>query len=147
MIFGFKGQYSHSMDKKRRVSIPAKMRNRLGNKVVITKASDGECLVAYPLQEWEKRAERLQAMPEAKKEARAMARIILGAASEIDIDKLGRILVPEYLTGFAGLKKDVEIIGLGNRIEFWDKKKWELYSKKMERDLPSLIEKLAELGV
>ena len=146
MTLGFKGQYSHLMDKKRRVSIPVKMRNKLGNKVVITKEVD-KCLTVYPIQEWKKRAESLQALTTTKRESRAAARFELGAAVEVDIDGLGRILVPEYLAKFASIQKDVEIVGLGNRIELWDKKKWALYSMKIEKDMPDLIEKLEGLGV
>lgn len=146
MTLGFKGQYSHLMDKKRRVSIPAKMRNSLGDKIVITKEVD-KCLTVYPIQEWKKRAESLQALTTTKRESRAAARFELGAAVEVDIDGLGRILVPEYLAKFASIQKDVEIVGLGNRIELWDKKKWALYSMKIEKDMPDLIEKLEGLGV
>jgi len=134
------------MDKKRRVSVPAKMRNKLGDKIVITKEVD-KCLLIYPLKKWEERIEGLQSMTTIKREARATARFKIGAAVEVEIDKLGRILVPEYLIKFANIKKDVEIIGLGNRIELWDKKKWESYSVKLEKDMPDLIEKLEGLGV
>jgi len=146
MTLGFKGQYSHSMDKKRRISVPAKMRNKLGDKIVITKEVD-KCLTIYPIQEWKKRAECLQDLTTTKRESRAAARFELGAAVEVEIDKLGRILVPEYLIKFANIQKNVEIIGLGNRIELWDKKKWESYSAKLEKDMPDLIEKLEGLGV
>ncbi len=142
----FKGQYSHSMDKKRRVSVPAKMRAHLGERVVLTKGVD-ECLELYPLEEWEKKANHLQNLPTAKRETRALIRVILGSASEIELDKLGRILVPEYLAGYADLKKDVIVLGLGNRIELWNKENWEEYQNGAEENLAGLIEKIEELGV
>lgn len=142
----FKGQYSHSMDRKRRVSIPAKMRANLGARVVITKGVD-KCLEIYPTKEWGKRAEHLQNLPKARRETRALIRIILGSASEVELDKLGRILIPEYLTEYAGLDKEVIVVGLGNRIELWNEEKWEEYRSKAEQDLPTLMEKIEELGV
>ena len=146
MNLGFKGQYGHSMDKKRRVSVPAKMRNKLGERVVVTKEVD-RCLIVYPIEQWEEKIAHLQNMTTTKREARATARFKIAGAAELEIDKLGRVLLPQYLTEFAGIKKDVKILGLGNRIEFWDEKKWEVYNKKIEKEMPDLVEKLEASGV
>jgi len=134
------------MDKKRRISVPAKMRANLGERVVVTKGVD-ECLELYPVKEWERKAEYLQNLPTARRETRALIRVILGSASEIELDKLGRILIPEYLTDYAELKKEVIVVGLGNRIELWNSERWEEYRSKAEDNLPALIEKIEELGV
>jgi len=146
MFEGFKGEYTHLMDGKRRISIPAKMRKSLGKKGVITRGVD-ECLVLYPLAEWKTMAEKLQQLPTAKKESRALVRLLLAGATEVSLDKLGRILIPEYLAKYAHLQKNAIVVGLSNRIEIWDKEKWDAYRKKAETNLPSLIEQLGDLGI
>ena len=134
------------MDGKRRISVPAKMRKDLGKKAVVTRGVD-ECLVVYPAREWKEKAEKLQSLPTAKKETRALVRLLLAGAVDVDLDKLGRILVPDYLAKYAHLRKDTTVVGLGNRIEIWDEEKWNAYRGKAEANLPSLIEQLEELSI
>lgn len=134
------------MDEKRRLAIPAKLRKELGTGAVITRGIDN-CLALYSIKEWGKLAEKLQGLPAARGEARGFVRILLSGAVDVKFDKLGRILVPEFLKKYAQLKKNVIIIGLGNRIEIWDKKKWEEYKNRIEAQVGSMAEKLEELGI
>jgi MraZ protein len=142
----FIGEYTYSLDEKRRLSIPAKLRKELGAGAVITRGIDN-CLALYSIKEWEKLAEKLQNLPAARGEARGFVRILLSGAVDVKFDKLGRILVPEFLKKYAQLKKNVVIIGLGNRIEIWDKKKWEEYKNRTEAQVGNMAEKLEELGI
>jgi len=142
----FIGEYIYSIDEKRRIAIPAKFRKNLGKGGVITRGIDN-CLVLYPTEEWQKLVEKLQSLPAARGEARGFVRILLSGATDVKFDKLGRILIPDYLKKYAQLKKNVAIIGLGNRIEIWDKKMWESYKTRTESQVGSIAEKLEELGI
>lgn len=134
------------MDEKKRLAIPPKFRQALGKKAVLTRGLDN-CLVIYPLEEWTKMAKKLESLPTSQIEARSFVRIMLSGAVEIQFDKLGRILIPDYLKAYAGLKKNVTILGLSNRIEIWDEKRWKEYKKKTEMAAGDIVEKLKELGV
>ncbi len=140
------GEYSYTIDQKKRLSVPAKFRKDLGKEAVITKGIDN-CLVLYPLKTWEKITEKLEAMPTAKREAREYYRHILSGASDVELDKLGRILIPEFLKDYAGLKKNVSILGLSNKIEIWEEKKWQDHKKKTEKEVENITAELEELGI
>jgi len=142
----FIGEHIYSIDEKKRLAIPAKFRQALGKKAVLTRGIDN-CLVIYPLNEWQKLAKKLESLPSGKSDARAFARIVLAGAVDVTLDKLGRILIPDYLKNYALLKKNVAIIGLSNRIEIWETKKWEEYKKKTEMAVGDIAEQLKELGV
>lgn len=142
----FLGEYTYSIDDKKRLAVPAKFRNKLGRKAVITRGLDG-CLFLYPLREWEILAKKLSQMPLAQADARGFARIMLAGAMEVSLDGLGRILIPEYLKKYACLQKKVVVAGLYNRVELWDEKKWELYKQKTEKEAGDIAERLKELGV
>jgi len=142
----FIGEYKHTIDNKKRLAIPSKFRKELEGKAVITRGLDS-CLVIYPLKEWEKMAKKLENLPTSQIEARNFARIMLSGASEVELDKLGRILVPDFLKNYAFLKKNAAILGLSNRIEIWDEEKWEEYRQKTEMTVGDIAEKLKELGV
>ena len=141
----FVGQYNHSMDAKGRVALPAKFRAEL-KKAVVTKGLDN-CLFVYPKKEWDKMAEKLAALPVAKANTRAFSRLMLAGAMEIEFDKQGRVILPEYLRNFAGLKKDVVVAGLYTRLEIWDQEAWLKYQKEMEKNSNEIAENLNELGV
>jgi MraZ protein len=140
------GQYEYTIDSKKRLALPAKFRGELGKKVIITRGIEN-CLVVYTEKEWKVMSEKLGSLPISQTEARSFARIILGSAMEAYLDKLGRILVPDYLKSIAGLKKDVMICGLSNRFEIWDKKKWDIYKGKAEKEVISMVSKLGNLGI
>ncbi len=141
----FVGQYNHSMDAKGRVALPAKFRAEL-KKAVVTKGLDN-CLFVYPKKEWDKMAEKLAVLPVAKANTRAFSRLMLAGAMEIEFDKQGRVILPEYLRSFAGLKKDVVVAGLYTRLEIWDQEAWLKYQKEMEKNSNDIAENLNELGV
>lgn len=142
----FIGEYSHTIDTKKRLSIPAKFRDSLGNKAVITRGLDN-CLFLYPVQEWKKLAKKLSELPLSQKDARGFARIMLAGAMEVKLDNLGRILIPDYLKKYASLEKKVVIAGLYNRIEIWDQDQWQSYKQDKEEKAGDIAERLKELGV
>ena len=139
------GEYKHSIDAKKRMAIPAKFRKELGKKAVITIGLD-KCLVVYPLSEWQKLAEKLNALPMGQSDARRFARLMFGEASEVEIDSLGRILIPETLKNYAGLKNKVIITGVYNRLEIWNEESWQAYKNRLEKETDVLAEKLGEIG-
>jgi len=142
----FIGEYTYSIDEKKRLAIPARFRKALGKKAVITRGIDN-CLVIYPIGEWQKLAKKLESLPTSKIDARGFARLMLAGAVDVVLDKLGRILIPDYLKDYASLKKNVAILGLSNRIEIWDEEKWQEYKQKTEREVGDIAERLNELGV
>lgn len=142
----FIGEYLYTIDHKKRLAIPSKFRRTLGKKAIVTKGIDA-CLVVYPITEWEKLAKKLESLPTSKLDARGFVRIMLAGAVDVSLDKLGRILIPDYLKKYAGLKKEVVILGLSNRIELWDKTMWKNYKDKTEKDIGDMASRLEELGV
>ncbi len=142
----FIGEYTYLIDEKKRLAIPAKFRKELGAKAVVTRGIDN-CLVIYPLPEWKKLAKKLESLPSSRSDSRVFVRIMLSGAVDVELDKLGRILVPDYLKNYASLKKNVSILGLSNRIEVWDEEKWQEYKKKTETEVGDIAERLKELGV
>ncbi|PIS39711.1 MAG: cell division/cell wall cluster transcriptional repressor MraZ [Candidatus Nealsonbacteria bacterium CG08_land_8_20_14_0_20_38_20] len=142
----FIGEYTYLIDEKKRLAIPAKFRKELGGKAVVTRGIDN-CLVIYPLPEWKKLAKKLESLPSSRLDSRVFVRIMLSGAVDVELDKLGRILVPDYLKNYASLKKNVSILGLSNRIEIWDEEKWQEYKKKTETEVGDIAERLKELGV
>lgn len=140
----FIGEYSHSVDEKGRLIIPSKFREDLGNEFVVTKGLDG-CLFIYADKEWKVLEEKLCALPFTNKEARAFQRYMLAGATSVELDKQGRILIPSVLRNFAGLDKDVVLIGVGSRVEIWSKQKWEDVS--FDDNMDEIVDKMAELGI
>lgn len=138
------GEYHHTIDTKKRLALPAKFRKEMGKTLIITRGIDN-CLVVYPEKEWKVMSEKLENLPGNLPEARSFARMILSGAMEVNLDKLGRILIPDYLKSYAGLKKNVVICGLSNRLEIWDEEKWEVYRKTVESKIDSLASKLEGL--
>lgn len=142
----FIGEYTYSIDDKKRLAIPAKFRKLLGKAAVITRGLD-QCLFVYPRKEWGILAKKLSKLPLAQADARGFARLMLTGAMEADLDNLGRILVPDYLKSYAFLQKKVVIAGVYNRIEIWDEIKWQEYKEKTEKEVGDIAERLKELGV
>lgn len=140
------GQYEHTIDVKKRLALPSKFRGELGEKVIITKGIE-HCLVVYTQKEWQTMSEKLSNLPISQMEARSFARNILSGAMEVCLDKLGRILVPDYLKNYAGLKKNVTICGLSNRLEIWDSEKWNEYMTASEKNVDEIVSKLGPLGI
>ena len=141
----FIGEYSHSLDNKNRMIIPSKLREGLGNKFIITKGLDG-CLYAYPMNEWRILEEKLKTLPLTSKDARAFVRFFFSGASEIEVDKQGRGLIPQNLIEYAGITKEIISIGVLSKVEIWSKTKWEAYNDE-NIDFNELAEKMSELGI
>ncbi len=142
----FIGEYYHTIDTKRRLAIPVKFRRDLGKKAVLTRGLDN-CLYLYSLAEWEKLAEKLARLPISRSDSRAFARLMLAGAMDMSLDRLGRILIPDYLKDYAGLGKKIVLAGLYNRIEIWDGNKWESYKKQTTKQVENIAEKMNELGI
>lgn len=142
----FIGEYLYNIDQKKRISIPSKFRKELGKKAIITRGLDN-CLVVYPVEEWRKLTKKLESLPNGQIDARGFARIMLSGAVDVELDKLGRILIPDYLKNFAFFKKQVAVLGLSNRIEIWDKKYWEDYKQKTEKEIGDMASRLQQLGI
>jgi len=140
------GEYKHSIDPKKRLAIPSRLRKELGDKAVITRGLDN-CLFIYPMKEWQKLVDKLSNLPIGQKDIRNYNRLILAGASEVELDSLGRILVPDYLKNYAQLKKNVVIAGVYDRLEVWDENKWEIFKQQTEKEVDSMAEKLGERGV
>ena len=119
----FMGEYNHTIDAKGRLIIPAKFRGLLGEEFILTRGLDG-CLSIYPMDEWKTFEEKLRALPLTNKNARTFSRFFVAGATMCELDKQGRILVPQTLREFAGLEKDVVLTGNLNRIEVWSREKW-----------------------
>lgn len=142
----FIGEYQHSIDEKKRLALPAKFRGELGSAVIVTRGFDN-CLVVYSQKKWEQVTEELKKISSNKSEGRMFSRFVLGGAVEVELDKLGRILVPDYLKEYAKLKKDIVVCGLSDKLEIWDAEKWQGYKTKNEPNLDKLAETLPELGI
>lgn len=142
----FIGEYQHTIDPKKRVAMPSKCRVELGKKVVVTRGMD-KSLFVYPMKTWEKLAEKLGNLPVGESTTRSFIRLMLAGAVDVELDKQGRILIPDYLKDYAGLKKDVTVAGLFDRLEIWDKDKWNSYKIKAEKNSDEIAEQLGKLGV
>lgn len=142
----FIGEYSYNLDHKKRLAIPSKFRQILGKKAVLTRGLDS-CLFLYPQKEWKVLVEKLSKLPIGQRDARGFSRLMLAGAFDVELDRLGRILVPDYLKKYASLKKKVVIAGLYTRLEIWDEQKWNEYKGKAEKEVGDMAERLGELGV
>ena len=142
----FIGEYKHNLDDKGRLAIPVKFRTDLAKGAVVTRGLDSS-LFLYPKEEWDKLAQKLAGLPLGHANSRAFARLMLAGAMDAELDKQGRVILPEYLRQYAGINKQAVVAGLYNRLEIWDLKKWEDYKAKTESEVGDIAEKLGELGV
>lgn len=140
------GEYTHNIDAKKRLAIPAKLRKELGERAILTRGLDN-CLFLYPMQEWQKLTEKLAQLPVGQGNTRSFLRLTLAGAVEVELDQLGRILVPDYLKNYAGLKQKVVLTGVYNRLEIWDEERWINYKTEVEKNTDMIAEKLGELGL
>ena len=143
----FAGEYKHSIDDKGRLIIPSKIRQEIGKEIIITRGLDG-CLFGYPKDTWKKRIEELNSLQYTKKDVRAFTRFFTSGAVTLDFDKQGRINIPNYLSDYASLGKDVVIIGVSDRIEIWSDKAWDEFLNNNIDRLSDIAENLfdANLG-
>ncbi|MBX4195459.1 division/cell wall cluster transcriptional repressor MraZ [Candidatus Parcubacteria bacterium] len=142
----FIGEYAHTVDEKRRISLPAKFRKELGSKVVVTRGLDN-CLFLFPHKAWQAISEETAKLGLMQHDTRGFTRFMFSGASEIDVDSMGRILIPDYLREFAGVKSSAIFAGVHNRIEIWNEKRWESYKKKIEGEAEEMAEKLSSIGL
>jgi len=142
----FIGEYQHTVDEKGRLAVPKKFRTSLKMGAIITRGLDG-CLFLFTRGEWEKLAEKLVALPLAQANSRAFVRLMLAGAMDAPVDTQGRVLIPEYLRAYAGLKKKSIVAGLYNRVEIWDETRWVKYKQKTESASDEIAERLSELGI
>lgn len=140
------GEYQHSVDEKGRIAVPAKFRKILSKGVVVTKGPDA-CLYLYPPEEWGRLADKIAHLPLGQADSRAFSRVMLAGASPAEIDGQGRILIPDYLRAYAGIKAKAVIVGLYNRAEIWDEEKWKSYRAGVEAKTDEIAERLGELGI
>ena len=140
----FMGEYSHSVDAKGRLIVPAKFREQLGDQFVVTKGVDG-CLYVYSQEEWDRIEQKFREVNLTTKDARKLMRFFFAGAATCEVDKQGRILIPSVLREFAGLDKDVILVGVLTKIEIWDKTKYEEASS--YDDMDETVEHMAELGL
>lgn len=138
------GEYEHSLDAKGRLIMPSKLRDDIGEKFIITKGLDG-CLFAFSIEEWKNFEQKLRTLPISNKDARAFSRFFFAGAIDCEFDKQGRFLISSNLREFAGLVKDVIIVGMDSRIEIWSKEKWEKCGEDISAD--DIAEKMEMLGI
>lgn len=142
----FLGEYTHTIDPKKRLSIPTKMRKELGGSIVLTRGPD-QCLFLYPQKTWLTVADKLGKLPLGQADTRNFVRFTLAGASEVELDSLGRILIPDGLKQYAGLTGKAIIVGVLDRVEVWAPERWEEIRRRTEQNADTLAEKLGELGV
>jgi MraZ protein len=142
----FIGEYHHGIDEKGRLAIPVKFRERLLHGAVVTRGID-KCLFVYPQRDWVQLADKLAKLPISQANTRAFSRLMLAGAMQLEIDKQGRVVLPDYLRKYGGVKKRVVVAGLYNRLEIWDENVWEKYKAGTEKTSGTIAENLGALGV
>ncbi len=140
------GEYRHNVDTKGRVSVPSKFRGDLGQSFVVTKGLDN-CLFMYSKQEWETFENKLKELPLTNNDARSFMRFFFAGAAECEVDKQGRINIPQVLRDYAGIKKDVVIVGVSTRAEIWDSSNWDSYTSSDSLDVSQIASQMSNLGI
>ncbi|MBK5261400.1 MAG: division/cell wall cluster transcriptional repressor MraZ [Peptostreptococcaceae bacterium] len=140
------GKYQNSIDLKSRMIVPAKYREELGFKFVLTRGID-KCLYIYPASEWEQFMKKLSELPSSDSNVRAFIRHFYANAIETEIDKQGRIIIPQELREYANIEKDLVTVGLLNKIEIWSKEEWGKAENKTELESSDFAQKMAEYGI
>lgn len=142
----FMGEYQHNMDIKGRMIIPAKFRDTLGDTFVVTRGLD-QCLFVYPMQEWQVLERKLKQLPLTKKNARQFTRFFFSGAIECEVDKQGRVNIPQTLRTYADIEKECVIIGVSERIEIWAKDIWDVYVTESEASFAEIAEDLLDFDL
>ncbi len=139
------GEYKHTIDDKKRISLPVKFRKEIGKNIIVTRGLDN-CLFLYAVKEWQKISEQLGSLGMGQSSTRAFNRFMLAGASEVNVDSVGRILIPDHLRQFANITEKVVFAGVHNRIEIWNEKSWEDYKNEVLKGADEMAEKLGEIG-
>ena len=142
----FMGEYQHSIDEKGRLIVPARFREELGLNFVVTRGLDN-CLFVYPKAEWQNLEQKLKSLPLTNASARSFVRFFFSGASECELDKQGRILLPPNLREYARLDREVVLIGVSSRVEIWSRTEWEKYSRQADESFEEIAEKIVDLGI
>ncbi|MCW6652212.1 division/cell wall cluster transcriptional repressor MraZ [Aerococcaceae bacterium NML191292] len=140
------GEFQHNIDTKGRLIMPAKFRADLGAQFIVTKGLDG-CLFGFPMESWAALQEKLKALSLVKKDARSFVRSFYSAATEVEIDKQGRINLPQNLIELAGIEKECRVIGVSDRIEIWSSERWEAYASAADENFEEIAEEMMEFGL
>lgn len=141
------GEYRHTIDDKRRVAVPAKFRKELGKKVVITHGLDN-CLFIFPMESWGKVVAKMETLSLGQSDARAFGRYLFAGAQDVEVDSLGRILVPDFLAKAVGIVDGKTVlIGVHDRLEMWSETQWDTYKAGINAQADTVAEKLSALGV
>jgi MraZ protein len=139
------GEYIHTLDEKKRVSLPVKFRKEVGKKIIITAGLDN-CLWIFTLAQWKKISDKLSDFSMLQADNRSFNRYMFGSATEVEVDTIGRILLPEFLVSRASLKTKVAVVGVQDRIEIWNESSWKEYKDVVEKKADQLAEKLGQAG-
>ena len=142
----FMGEYHHSIDEKGRLIVPSKFRDDLGSTFIVTKGFD-TCLSVFSITEWQNFEAKLKSLPLSNENARKFVRYFTAGATECQVDKQGRILIPANLKEHAGLKKELVITGVSTRAEIWDKETWDKYTSDENIDLDEIASHMSEFGI
>ncbi len=138
----FLGRFEHSLDVKGRVAVPARFRDKLSGELIVTRGND-RCLYLFTSEAWEPLAAKLNALPIGDEDARNLRRAIFSAAEPVELDKQGRMMLPDHLRQYAGLQSNVTIIGVGNHIEIWDQAAWSAVDSTIENNVDVISSHLA----
>lgn len=140
------GEYTHTIDDKNRLSLPAKFRAELGKKVVLTRGLD-KCVAIFTEKEWKKVAEKLSEASMLQADNRSFNRFMFGGAVEAEVDSTGRVLLPDFLKEWGKLQSKVVVIGVQARVEVWNEEAWRANKETIEKQADTLAEKLGQVGV
>jgi MraZ protein len=140
------GEYTHTLDSKKRLSLPAKFRKEVGKEVVVTRGLD-QCLFMYPVSAWREIVSKLEKLPVGQADTRGISRFILAGAVEVEVDSAGRVLLPDFLKEFAKLGSNVVLTGVSDRIEIWNEKIWMAYKRQIEKGAEGMAQTLGDLGI
>lgn len=142
----FMGEYQHSLDDKGRIIIPARFREDLGDKFIITRGLDN-CLFVYPQTQWKILEEKIRELPTSHADTRSFVRLFFSGAVEAELDKQGRVVVPQHLREHARIDRDVYVIGVSNKVEIWAKDFWEKYSDQAQQSYEAIAETIVNIGI
>ncbi|MCL6453080.1 MAG: division/cell wall cluster transcriptional repressor MraZ [Alicyclobacillus sp.] len=141
----FMGEYQHTLDDKGRVIVPSKFREGLGETFVMTRGLD-QCLFVYPRSEWEMLESKLKGLPMTRADARSFVRFFFSGATECELDRQGRVVIPTLLREYAHLEKDIVVLGVSNRVEIWSRERWQAYAVDAAESFVETAEKLVDLS-
>jgi MraZ protein len=136
------GEHEHALDEKNRLTLPARLRDQLGDRVVVTRGLDG-CLYVYAAPEWDKLAQRVGTLDALSREARTMQRFFFASATDAELDKQGRIVIPANLLESAGIGREVTVAGIYDHLEIWDRAAWRDQRQTVEGSAEDVAERLA----